>query len=63
MLHAMAIGLSVPSDIAREAGEPPNTGSQYLRYLAEKELVARVEPGHWRIADQVFARWLRDKLE
>ena len=63
ILQAMAKGLSVPSDIAREAGEPPNTVSQYLRYLAEKELVTRVEPGHWRIADQVFARWLRDKLE
>lgn len=63
VLQAMAKGHATPSDIAREAVEPPNTVSQYLRYLAEKELVIRVGPGRWRIADQVFARWLRDRLE
>ena len=63
VLQAMVKGHSTPSGIAREAKESPNTVSQYLRYLAEKEFVIRVEPGRWRIADQVFAHWLRNRLE
>ncbi len=58
---ALSSGVNSLTEIAKKLGEPSTLVSRYLPDLTEKEVVAKVERGKYKLVDNLFGLWIKER--